>query len=97
MNRTRRMRRRTESEAEILNPVEFSLNYDSKIFLDKRVFYPTFQPSRILHCESQIRELHTLISEVQSGGHPRNMLGVGDQASGKTTIPNDPCKEVEAD
>src|SRR5208282_5920114 len=58
----------------------------STIFKNKEVFQENHVPSRILFREEQFKQIDLVLKDLERGARPRNILGVGDMATGKTLV-----------
>jgi Cdc6-like AAA superfamily ATPase len=66
------------------------------IFRDKTVFQEPYIPARILHRETQLKEIWQVLNDIDRDCKPQNILGMGGLGSGKTVLVRHVCRALPA-
>jgi len=67
---------------------------NAKIFADKRVFQLDYVPDHILHRDQQIKEIRSILADLENDVRPRNILCLGDFGTGKTAVVRSTCRSL---
>jgi cell division control protein 6 len=67
-----------------------------KIFSDKRVLELDYVPSHILHRDEQVKKIQSILTDMNNGVRPRNILCIGDFGTGKTAVVRSVCRDLSS-